>query len=248
MRLLAIENEADAGIGVFAEPVTARGWELETWRPADDPDPPPLDRFAGIVPLGGAINVGQVDEHPWIEAEIAFLASALDAGSPLLGVCLGSQMLAAAAGSTPVRASRPEIGWFDVELTDAGRADPLLSAMPTRFEAFQWHSYEAPLPPAGLALARSPVCLQAYRVGTSAWGIQFHAEVELRSALDWTADHNTDPDFVRIGLDPDTLVSQIHDRAPAWNQLGVALCDRFCEIVAGAASQRVVSRRSDARP
>ena len=96
--------------------------------------------------------------HPWLTDEVAFLADALAARVPLFGVCLGSQLIARAQ---PVRGSarrgESEVGWLEVELTDAGRADPVLSALPERVDAFQWHSYTFALPEGANELATSPV-------------------------------------------------------------------------------------------
>jgi GMP synthase (glutamine-hydrolysing) len=231
VRLLAIEHEDDAGAGVFAAPILERDWELETWRPPRDPAAPDLGGFDAVIAFGGAMNVDQEAPHPWLATERALLADAIAASTPTLGVCLGSQLLSAAVGGAPGRAPRPEIGWFDVELTPEGRADPLLSVLPERFQAFQWHSYMASPPSGATQLAQSPVCLQAFRTGEAAWGIQFHAEVTETDALTWTAHHADDPDFARIGLDPEVLAAQITERMPTWNGLGAGLCDRFCELV-----------------
>ena len=108
-------------------------------------------------------------------------------GVPTLGVCLGAQLVSEAAGGSPRRAPEPEIGWVEVELTPEGRADPLLGALPERFEAFEWHSYEAGPPEGAVTLATSPVCIQAYRLtGARAWGIQFHAEVTRPDVDAWS--------------------------------------------------------------
>jgi GMP synthase (glutamine-hydrolysing) len=151
---------------------------------------------------------------------------------PLLGVCLGAQLLAAAAGGHARRASRPEIGWHPVELTAAGAADPLLAPLAPGFEAFQWHSYECVLPRDATPLATGPVCVQAFRVGESAWGIQFHAEVSAVDLAGWTSDYGSDPDAVRIGIDPVALRAQNEPRIGAWNALGRALCGRFLATAA----------------
>ena len=232
MRLLAIEHEEEAGAGVFAAPILGRGWQLDRWLPRTEPKAPELDGYDGVIAFGGAMNVDQEDVHPWLATERALLAAALERRTPVLGVCLGSQLLSAALGGAPGRAPQPEIGWFDVELTAEGRDDPLLSALPERFLAFQWHSYMASPPPGTTQLAVSPVCLQAFRTGEAAWGIQFHAEVTEADALTWTAHHSDDPDFARMGLDPDLLAAQIRERMATWNRLGADLCDRFCKLVA----------------
>ena len=148
-------------------------------------------------------------------------------------MCLGCQLVAEAAGAKPRRASAPEIGWHEVELTPEAAGDPLLGGLPARFSAFQWHSYEAPLPPGATALARSPVCLQAFRLGGPAWGIQFHAEVSMEDVDYWISDYRSDPDAVRIGLDPEALRAETQAAIGAWNDLGRAMCERLASTLFG---------------
>jgi GMP synthase (glutamine-hydrolysing) len=229
MRALCIVHHADAGPGVFADVIRRHGWELETWSPAEAPAPPDLPSFAAILTFGGAMQADQEDAHPWLRTEKRILAEALDRGLPLLGVCLGAQLLAEAAGSIPRRAAEPEIGWREIEVTAAGAADPLISPLAPRFDAFHWHSYEAPLPPGGVELARDPICLQAYRIGQRAWGIQFHAEVARGDLEKWIRNYRSDPDAVRIGVDPDELRGATAPRVAAWNRLGSELCRRFLD-------------------
>jgi GMP synthase (glutamine-hydrolysing) len=119
-----------------------------------------------------------------------------------------------------------------VEVTPEGRDDPVIGPLAPAFEAFQWHSYEVPLPPDAVALAQSPVSLQAWRAGEVAWGIQFHAEVSAADAEHWIDDYRSDPDAVRIGLDPEALRAETRPRMEAWNQLGRELCVRFLDVAA----------------
>ena len=109
--------------------------------------------------------------------------------------------------------------------------DPLLSGLPRRFEAFQWHSYEVLLPPGATALATSPICLQAFRLGGPAWGIQFHAEASRADVEHWIDDYRADPDAVRIGLDPERLHELTAPRIDDWNELGRGLCGRFIDAI-----------------
>jgi GMP synthase (glutamine-hydrolysing) len=231
-RALAVVHQRDAGPGVFEAAAAARGVELERWHPAEGEPAPSPSGYAAVLSFGGAMHVDQEDRHPWLAAEKRLLAELLAAETPLLGVCLGSQLLAEAAGGAPHRAREPEIGWRAVELTAEGERDPLLGILPRRFEAFQWHSYEAGAPPAAAALARSPVCRQAYRVAERAWGIQFHAEVSPDDAAAWIRDYRSDEDAVRIGVDPETLGAETTAKIAAWNDLGRRLCERFFELAA----------------
>ena len=103
------------------------------------------------------------------------------------------------------------------------------------FEAFQWHSYECVLPAGAVELARSPVCPQAYRLGRCAWGVQFHPEVSHADALHWIDDYRSDPDAIRIGLDPAALRAEPEPKLEAWNELGRELCTRFLAVAASRA-------------
>lgn len=229
MHALAIVHQPDAGPGVFAEALAAKGVELDRWLIADGPPPAEPAAYDAVLTFGGAMHTDHESEHPWLADEKAILADLIERRVPLLGMCLGSQLVAEAAGANPQRASAPEIGWHEVELTPEAAADPLLGGLPPRFTAFQWHSYESSLPPGATALARSPVCLQAYRLEGPAWGIQFHAEVSMEDADYWISDYRTDPDAVRIGLDPEALRKETNAAIGAWNELGRALCERFVD-------------------
>jgi GMP synthase (glutamine-hydrolysing) len=228
MRALAIVHQRDAGPGVFVEAMRERGVELDEWL-SPELEPPPREpaSYDAVMVFGGAMHADQEDAHRWLPEEKGLLRELLASGTPLLGVCLGAQLLAEAAGAQPRRASRPEIGWHDVEVLAQGADDPLVGPLAPRFNAFQWHSYEFPLPPAAIPLARSDVCLQAYRVGDTAWGIQFHAEVAPRDAEAWIDDYRSDEDAVRIGLDVDALRERTRRLIGDWNALGRDLCERF---------------------
>lgn len=231
MRVLAIVHQRDAGPGVFAEAIAAAGGQLDEWTLAERPEPPfdPLGYDAVLV-LGGAMNVDEGERHGWIATEEALLRKLLACEMPLLGLCLGGQLLAAAAGAQPRRASRPEIGWHQVEVTAEGANDPLLGPLAPAFEAFQWHSYEFPLPPGAVPLARSENCLQACRLGERAWALQFHPEVSAADAHHWIEDYRADPDAVRIGIDPTVLRPETEAKIGAFNQLGRELCSRWLRI------------------
>jgi GMP synthase (glutamine-hydrolysing) len=233
MRALAIVHQRDAGPGVFAAAAAARGVGLDTWHPAEEEPRPPLPSYGAVLSFGGAMHADQEDRHPWLAEEKGLLARLIAAGTPLLGVCLGSQLLAEAGGGAARRAPEPEIGWREVELTAEGTRDPLLGVLPPRLETFQWHSYEVGIPPGGVELARSPVCTQAYRIGERAWGIQFHAEVSAEDAAAWIRDYRSDEDAVRIGLDPEALAEETAAKISAWNRTGRAICERFLDLATG---------------
>jgi GMP synthase-like glutamine amidotransferase len=232
VKLLSIAHQADAGPGVFAEEIAARGHELDSWLVPEQAEPPSdAAGYDAAMVFGGSMNVDQEDKHLWLRPEKETIAALLELETPLLGVCLGTQLLAEAAGGSAARAAEPEIGWHQVELTPDGAADPLLAPLAPAFEAFQWHSYAAAPPPEAVTLARSPVCPQAYRIGDRAWGIQFHAEVSAADAEQWIDDYRSDSDAVRIAIDPDRLRTETRKKIAAWNQLGRELCGRFLDAI-----------------
>ena len=227
MRVIAAVHQDDAGPVVFGEVIRELGHELVDWRPADGPPPDGAD---AVIVLGGAMDLDQEEEHPWLRPERDWIRSLFDAGVPTLGVCLGAELLAAAAGWQITRLPRSEIGWHEVELTPEAAADPLLSAAPRRFPAFQWHSYAAEPPEGATVLAVSPACAQAYRVAERAWGIQFHAEVDSATIEHWLVDGQDDEDVREVNLNLDAVRARTRGEIGGWNELGRSLCTRFMEL------------------
>jgi GMP synthase (glutamine-hydrolysing) len=232
MRVLAVTHQADAGPGVFGEAIRGFGAELVEWTPPSQPPPAGAAEFDALLVLGGSMNADQADRHPWLRAEEALIRAALEAGTPAIGLCLGGQLLAQAAGAPARRAARPEIGWMRIEVDGAGRADPVLGPLAPSFEAFSWHGYEFPLPPGAVALARSALCLQGARIGAAAWALQFHPEVSRADALAWIDDHASDPDALSAGIDPAALRAETEPKIEAFNRLGRDLCRRWLEFAA----------------
>jgi len=148
-----------------------------------------LDALGGLVVMGGPMGVGEVSEHPWLAGELELLAAAVAAGLPVLGVCLGAQLLAAALGARVYRGERPEIGSGTVSLTADGRADPVLGAAGlAELPVVHWHQDTFDLPPGAVLLAGSALYPhQAFRAHVRArvYGLQFHVEVDRALAADW---------------------------------------------------------------
>jgi GMP synthase (glutamine-hydrolysing) len=218
MRVLALTHGSNVGPGVFADAIREAGHELvERVVPADGL--PAHGADAAIV-LGGAMHPDEEETHGWLRAEVEWIADALARGTPLLGVCLGSQLIARAGGARVYRAAEPEVGWLPVDV--AGNGDPLAAALPRRFDAFQFHEYTHDLPDGAVELARSAVCTQAYRLG-SAWGVQFHPEVRLEQIESWAAE---EPHAVG---DVAAFVEESRRRIDDWNELGRRLCAAFLD-------------------
>ena len=173
------------------------------------------------------MHVDQNDDHRWLDPEKAFLREALERGVPILGVCLGSQLLAEAAGARPHRIPEPEIGWYEIEITDAGAADPLLGPLAPSVELFEWHHYAAPLPEGAVELARTPACVQGFRIeGKPVWGLQFHAEVTREDLLGWL-DGWENAEAVETDFDPERIRAASEQRIEEQNEIGRGIAARF---------------------
>ena len=253
MRVLALVHHEVAGSGVFADEVTRRGHQLEQWVPASGSLPGPLADYGAIIALGGGMHADQEHRYPWLRVAREALAEALELGVPTLGVCLGGQVLARAAGGKVGPATRAEWGWNAVQLTDSGTEDPLFAGQPRRFDVFQWHSYAFELPPGAVPLASNSVCLQSFRVGASAWALQWHPEVTAESVLTWGEQHPPAPGGVPVTIDLAALQAAVSTRIKATNDQGQALCARFLEVAeavreAGSKAQRSRLDQLDGSP
>jgi len=225
LRILSVIHHRNAAAGVFAEPVSAH--EQVEWLPHETP-PPALDGIDAAIVYGAEAQVDQDDELDWIRSEKRVVADLVERGTPVLGICFGSQVLAEFAGAEVRLAAEPEIGWYETELTSDGRADPLLGFLPERFETLHWHHYEWLLPPGALALARSERCLQAFRLADRpVWGLQFHPEVTESDYNEWLDGWGDDAGAVATGCDPEAIRAETAGKIAAWNDVGRAIAARF---------------------
>jgi len=231
MDVLAVIHGKSVRSGVFGDVVRERGHGLEEWSLAwDKPLPRPLDAYGAVLVFGGAMHADQDEHHPWLREEDLFLQRLLDLHLPVLGICLGSQLLAKAAHAPVYPLEEAEVGWLSVDLTEAGANDPVLGRLPGTFAALQWHYYAHDLPAGAVELARNHVCTQAFRLGESAWGVQFHPEVTLQQVESWIGEED------RLPVDPQALLVETRERIEGWNTLGRELCTGFVE-----AAERVAS-------
>jgi GMP synthase (glutamine-hydrolysing) len=160
-----------------------------------DRDPaarPSLDGYFGLVVLGGPMNVDEVDLYPFLAVEVELVAEALQRGMPVLGICLGAQILARALGADVRPHHSKEIGWYQINPTPAGADDPVFAGMSDTEHIFQWHGDTFDIPSGAVHLASSPDCEnQAFRYGDTAYGFQFHLEVDRPMVDRWlTVPHN----------------------------------------------------------
>ena len=227
MRVLSVTHGPTVPGGIFDEVAEETGHELERWVVPLGGAPQPAASYDAIMVFGGSMHPDQDAQHAWLGREEEFLRDALAQEVPVVGVCLGAQMLARAAGAWVGPAPEPEIGWFEIELTPSGRGDLVLGVLPPRTNAFQWHSYTFGLPEGATELARSAVCSQAFRVGARAWGLQFHAEVTLAMVRAWATE-----DGHELPVAAGEFLAETERHIGEWNVHGRRLCEAF--LAAGA--------------
>ncbi|WP_436698648.1 type 1 glutamine amidotransferase [Nocardioides sp. BYT-33-1] len=169
----------------YEEILDAHGYRVHRVE-LDEGEPlPDHHDFAAVIVMGGPMGALDDVAHPWLAAERAYIARAVAAGVPYWGVCLGAQLLAAALGARVYTGPAPEVGTYDVELTEDAAGDPVFGLLPDRFSVFQWHSDTFDLPAGARRLAASAVYdNQVFALG-SAYGVQFHVEVGAGLAAEW---------------------------------------------------------------
>lgn len=231
--VLVIEQDSRlAGHGALGERLAASGLPvrpLRTWE--ESPDGLRAGDFSAIVPLGSNASAWQEDEYPSLRPQRELLTEAVDEEVPVLGICFGAQLLVRALGGDVYRADAPEIGWCEIVPTAAAADDPVLGHAEGPTGVYQFHLDTFSLPDGAVRLASSDRFEnQAFRVG-SAWGLQFHPEVDIPTFEDWLGNH---PGYLeKIGLDEAALRASVTAQAetPEAVAFRTRLFDGFLDVV-----------------
>ena len=231
---LAVRHVAFEDLGLLGPLLAARGYQVRY----HDAGIAPFDAQTLVVPdlvvvLGGPIGVYETEAYPFIAAEIAAVAARLAAGKPMLGICLGAQMMAAALGGRVAPGPVKEIGWAPLTLTDAGEASVLapLGIAPV----LHWHGDNCELPAGCTRLASTMHCpVQAFVRRPSQLALQFHLETEPERFESWLIGHTVE--LGKAGIDPRTLRKQVHALGPATRALGAKVLGSWLDSISNAAA------------
>ena len=191
-RAIIFQNAEKEGPGILSDILQERGWKQRIVHLYQGtPIPDNWEAFGLAIMMGGPMNVHDETVYPFLKKEKVFIREAATRGLPLLGICLGGQLIASALGAGVYRGPVKEIGWSRVWLTPEGRRDPLLACFPSDFVVFQWHEDTMHLPEGAMHLITSErYHNQAFRLGEWIYAFQFHLEVTQTIIENWLCDGN----------------------------------------------------------
>ncbi|HEX3043150.1 MAG TPA: type 1 glutamine amidotransferase [Bacillota bacterium] len=222
MKILVCKHAPAEGMGYFEELFAKRGINYEYQEVYQDSRPRPLEDYQGLILMGGPMNVDQIAEYPFLKLDYDYIATGLKLGMPMLGFCLGGQLLARGLGAEVRRNPQPELGWYDVELV-APENPGIFKGFPHRFKVFQWHGDTFAIPSGAIHLAKSILCKnQAFSWGQNVFGLQFHLEVTATMINDWLTDETTLKEW---GFTPDPVKQD----TTKYIQEAANLCERLFE-------------------
>lgn len=190
-----------------------------------------LSAIDAVVCLGGPMNVDEEDKHLFLKDENIFIKRVIQEEIPFLGICLGSQLLAKAAGAKITQNPVQEIGWYKVKLTPSGKKDLLFEGIPEEMEVYQWHGDTFAIPKEGKWLASSQLCAhQALKVGPCAYGLQFHIEITDKSIREWSDEYFKD-DEVTLKTQKQTMLKRYEVNKKMFHQLADKIFSNFLKTM-----------------
>ena len=232
-RVLVIQQVAHEGLGTFEAHFTRAGAELAFVKAYDAKAKwPVVGDFDGLVVMGGPQGAYEQAKYPYLTKEVDLLRAAVKAGKPVLGVCLGSQLLAATLGGTVSKNHTKEIGWHPVMREPGADGDPLWDAFGQTETVFQWHGDTFTLPKGAVQLASAPLCdQQAFRFGRVAYGIQFHLEVTEAMIRAWMIANKAELAALKGVIDPAAIRAQIPQHLKRLELLSRRVAAAFCALL-----------------
>ncbi|MCK5422904.1 MAG: type 1 glutamine amidotransferase [Deltaproteobacteria bacterium] len=230
MTILFIQHVRNEGPGIFKEVLDEMGVSSHILEIFSDKNFFLPTDCRGVIILGGPMNVDDEPKYPFLKEEKEFIKNLLKIDFPLLGICLGAQLIAQVAGGRIFRATEKEIGWYPIRLTGKGEQDPLFQGLPKLFEVFQLHEDTFEIPPKGKRLVTSDGCHnQGFKVGKRGYGLQFHLEADSKMISNWLDANKEDPFFDNVNS-VDSLKQQTAKKSPTCLKWGKKLLSNFLQM------------------
>lgn len=228
--MLILQHSPGGFLGALEPPLREAGFALHTWRTFEEPAPPlHAGEIDALIGLGGIMHPDEDVAHAWLPEVRALYRQAVAREVPVLGVCLGLQLMAQALGGSAGPIGRVRVGFLPVEFR-AGD-DPLFGDFPDTLRPLTWHEYAAEPPPSATVLAAADGTAQAVRFGPLAWGVQFHAEFAGHVAR-W---FEVGGDGLRArGVDVAEIVDELPEMVETWQPYGAAIATRFAALAASS--------------
>src|SRR5690606_3908256 len=248
-RLLVFQHVAAEPLGTLDARIPARGHGIRFHNFQRHPDSQPsVDRYHGLIVLGGPMNVEEQDRYPHLTTELKAIEAALRQGKPVLGICLGAQLLAHVLGAPVRRHAQHEIGWYDLQTTEAGRMDPVLGVLGERAPVVQWHGRTYGLPSGAVQLARTETCeQQAFRWDSAAYGFQFHLEADAAMIERWLTipAYREELEAAGLGHDAQAIRAATGELIAGMQPLAESVFNSFLDLV-GRPNRRLALPSRDA--
>jgi GMP synthase (glutamine-hydrolysing) len=230
-KIWVLQHTPPETLGTIQDALTAESVTAEYVRTFDGQAVPQrMGEAVGLVIMGGPMGVYDQTQYPYLLDEIHLIEDALKAGMPVIGICLGSQLLASALGAEVASSGQKEIGWHTVTLADDASTDPLLAGAPPSFTGFHWHGDIFDLPRDSVSLASSEMTThQAFRHGNKAYGFLFHMEVTAEIINGMVADFTNE--MAEAGVTETEVTSGITERLPLLHEIGNAAFSRWAGLI-----------------
>jgi GMP synthase (glutamine-hydrolysing) len=226
---LVLRHVQAEGLGLLANVLREHGIHHRYLDlPRGEPPPRDLRGVGGLIVLGGPMAVYEAERHPFLAIESGLVERALTAGRPVLGICLGAQLIANVLGTRVYPGERREVGWAPITLTDDGRDDPVFGLMEPELTVFHMHGDTYELPPDARNLARSSLYeQQAFRLGDLVYGLQFHLEFTETMIQRLVSEPESRAYITGAGVDPQALLGEAGGHV---RQLGIVVQKVFSEF------------------
>lgn len=241
--VIVLQHVACEGPGIIEDALSSRGLYTKVIRIHEGQVVPGRIRGAsGLVIMGGPMGVYETGRFPHLRAEMKLIEAAMREAIPILGVCLGSQLLAATLGAHVYPGTRKEIGWYDIRVSDAAKADTLFRGTADSFTAFHWHGDVFELPQGAVSLASSKITEhQGFRYGNSAYGLLFHLEVK-RSQID-TIVRTFHEELLGAGIDSEPILADADAHISQLMEVGSLIFGGWTELASSPSREAVVQRQ-----